>query len=452
MGLVTGVESYIFSGWLIYYYLLVLIGLFYVLFKIKPQKLNIFLVLLFWEGLIVYVDYQYISYAREAYRIGLILFSILLFGGSVFKNSSNSVYFINVIFGLFTLSFWITYQINDTSLLTTASQYGLKYLLPFLIFHQFLNNRFSDELIVHHIDTIRVVLIIQILLSVAKVIILGFGESIVGSISFIGGGPAATIPVIGILFIWVTSFGLIKKKDWLLILGMLVIVLVSNKRAPVIIIPFILLYLYVYVNRTKNLLSFIKYIPIVVLVFYIGVRTNPTLNPQGSRWGSFNLQFTYQYIIDYTFGSEERRKEDLTYGKGGTLLMFLSKSTLEMPLDELLFGTGIDKVLKSYDDFDHEAYGVSSRGAISGAVSKFITLGILGFILNVLFGLSLINTIKFYRLRNLLIGYFLFDYMLYNGTLIEHGATLFLFLFVIRFSGIIPKLNSNHTITAPITQ
>ena len=420
MDLITGVDTYLRSGLLPYYYTVVAFGSLFLIAKFHFNKQIIFLVLLFSEGLFAYIGNKFQLMFRDIYVATLILLPIILFSKNIFFNRSKIITKINIVFLLFTISFWVTYSITDQSLLTNLSQYGKKYLLPFLFFHEINSLRFTEKKMELFTRFFWYVLIIQILLSILKIILFGFGESIVGSISFSGGGLATTLPIVGLLFIWIKSKGQLNRNEWLFLFGMFFIAIASNKRAPVFVIPIVLALLYFYVAKSKTLLTILKYVPIFLLLAYLGIRSNPTLNPENSRWGSFNVGYAYNYAKDYTFGSGTRKSHDsdIAYGRGSTLIALFSKDALDKPPQDFLFGEGVDKILGTYADFDANAYGVASKGSLNRALSCFISLGFLGLFFQVLYGLLIIGTIQQTRLRYLVVLIFLWDYFLYSVCLL----------------------------------
>ena len=438
---ITGVDEYMASGLLPYYYLLVFISGLFLLFKYRFRIYPIFIVLLFWEGFFVYAGNSFSSTIYEFYKIFIVLFALLLFGGDFLNNLTRRFSLINTLFLLYTTVVIISMFINSQPVLTSLSQYGKKYLLIFLIFHGLNSKRISSSILNNYKEIIFNVLLIQIILSIFKVLILNFGESVVGSVAFIGGGLATTLPILGFLFIWQNSKGNLKTKDWLMLLGFLVVAVASNKRAPIFILPLLSVAMYTYVYRTRNIVSFFKYIPLVLLILYIGIRSNPSLNPERSRWGSFDIAFATEYAADYMFGSERQLEvnDDIAYGRGGSFLMLFSQDPYNVPIEKLLFGQGVTEILKNYEEFDVDKYGVSQKGALNGAMLKYISYGILGMILHFLLGLSYIAHLKRNNFTNILLLFFIGDFLFYDGVIFENGAMAFLLILLVKNNMIIRK-------------
>ena len=431
---ITGVDNYLASGLLPYYYLLVFISGLFLIFKYRFRVYPIFIVLLFWEGIFVYAGNSFSSTIYEFYKIFIVLFAVILLGGDFLNNLTSRFRWVNTLFLLYTTVIIISMFINSQPVLTSLSQYGKKYLLIFLIFHGLNSKRISSSILNNYKEIIFNVLLIQIILSIFKVLILNFGESVVGSVAFIGGGLATTLPILGFLFIWQNSKGNLKTKDWLMLLGFLVVAVASNKRAPIFILPLLSVAMYTYVYRTRNIVSFFKYIPLVLLILYIGIRSNPSLNPERSRWGSFDIAFATEYAADYMFGSERQLEvnDDIAYGRGGSFAALFSPAPYNFPTKNLFFGQGVTEILKNYEEFDVDKYGVSQKGALNGAMLKYISYGILGMILHFLLGLSYIVHLKRNNFMNILLLFFIGDFLFYDGVIFENGAMAFLLLLIVK--------------------
>lgn len=430
---ITGVDSYLASGLLPYYYLLVFISGLFLLFKYRFRIYPIFIVLLFWEGFFVYAGNSFSSTIYEFYKIFIVLFALVIFGGDFLNNLTRRFSLINTLFLLYTTVVIISMLINNQPILTSLSQYGKKYLLIFLVFHGLNSKRITRSVLNYYIEIIFNVLIIQIFLSISKILILNFGESVVGSVAFIGGGLATTLPILGFLFIWQNANGKPKTKDWFVLFGFLIVAVASNKRAPIFILPLLSVAMYTYVYRTRNIVSFFKYIPLVLLILYIGIRSNPSLNPERSRWGSFDIAFATEYAADYMFGSERQLEvnDDIAYGRGGSFVALFTPDPYNVPIKNMFFGQGVTEILKNYEEFDNMQFRVSSKGALNGAMLKYISYGILGMILHFLLGISYIAHIKQNNFTNILLLFFIGDFVFYDGVIFENGAmALIVFLLV----------------------
>lgn len=436
--LITGVDEYLSSGLLLYYYSVVFLSGLFLLFKYEFKRYSVFIILLFWEGIFVYAGNSISSMIYETYKIFIVLFVIVLFWKDFSDNLLTKFRWVNTLFFFYTLVILTSMVVNSQPILTSLSQYGKKYLLVFLIFHGLFSKRIANRDIGYYKEVLFNILFIQILLSFFKIAILGFGESIVGSIAFIGGGYATILPVLAFLFIWQNSNGILKPKDLLMLLGFLVIAIVSNKRAPIFILPVLSVVMYTYVYRTRNIMSFIKYIPLVLAILYIGIRSNPSLNPERSRWGSFDLAYATDYATDYMFGSERQLEinDNIAYGRGGSFVSLLSRDPYSISTDKLLFGQGVTEILKSYEEFNIEKYGVSQKGALNGAMLKYISYGFLGLLAHFSLGVFYISISKRNNFFNVLLLIFVGDFLLYDGNILENGAMAFVLFLMVKTNSI----------------
>jgi len=440
---ITGVDQYLKSGLLPFYYFVVVVLAVLILMKYHSLRLTLFIVLIFWEGLFAYLSISYSSIYYNFYKIIIVGLAFILFHNNFHNTDLKGAKKINIVFFLLSISYWISFLINNQPIITSLSQYGKKILLPYFFIYIIFSKNKTLQLQSRYFNLFRDILLVQIFLSFLKLLLFGFGESIVGSISFVGGGVAAIIPLLGLLLFYSKSNQKLTQNDWMFIWALLVISLASNKRAPVFIMPLLIFGLHVYVKRTRNVISFIKYAPIYMLLIYLGVRTNPSLNQQGSRWGGFDLNYVIQYARDYTFGNEKIRyqNEDIGYGRGGALITIFSKNVYRVPTENIIFGHGITEILKSYDEFDSSKYKLVGKSALSGAYAKIVSLGILGLLLHIIFGIYLISEINDLRLRIVLLVLFLWDLLFYSGVMLGNTVMYVFTIYYIRLTTLIELRN-----------
>lgn len=446
MELVTGVDEYIKSGLLPYYYALVAIGAIILFYRFRLNKLSAFIILIFWEGLFAYWGQISNLPIHNIYKIGIFLYALVVFSGNIFRKDSRADNFVNFAFIIFSISFWISAVLNEQEFLMSASQYGKKYAVPFLFFHGIKSLRFNPARAEYIGRLLIYILGFQIGFSIIKLFILGFGEAIVGSMSYKGGGPANLIPVLGFILIWIFRSGKLKRNEWWFIFALVIISIVSNKRSIVFILPIMIILVLAYVERSVKLVSFVKYIPIALVVFYLGIITNPTLNKEGNRWGSFDIGYVFNYASDYTFGTEKQREKDnLGHGRGGGFKEALIMGSNNFNATNYYFGHGMSEfVTKSYEEFDYKRFGLSFKGAAGGATGNFISMGLIGMITIFIFGISLIYTVKFKKFRWVLIGFFTFEYILLGSSLLVFSAHAVLLIFIciyfnIKFKNVLIK-------------
>jgi len=437
LNLTSGVDAYLSSGVLPFYYSLVVIINLALIIKFKWNKFAVFIILLFSEGLFVYLG-NHISIFNSFYKIGFFAIAILLFHKPLIllKKRGNEKWMLTVIL-LIGIFFFISGYLNHTNPLISLSQFSKKYFI--LVLFYFGLRKVNDPYLFYIGKIFIWVLVTQVLFTLIKLILFGFGESLIGSISFDGGGPSNILPVLGFLIIFLYRKGKLSKKDWCLIFGLFLIAVIGNKRSVIVILPLIIGATLFYVHKSISLFKLIKFLPLIFFLLYLGVRINPTLNPEGTRWGSFDLGFLQEYSINYTFGNEEAyESDDLIGGRGGSFVSFL-KNDIELKDGKFLFGEGINSILLDYENFENERFGIDSKGSAGAALQNFIAYGFIGVILIFLFTISWIRLVSNYALSVILLFFLIWDYILFYNTTITINAMGISLIFIVELSNRIYK-------------
>lgn len=278
-------------------------------------------------------------------------------------------------------------------------------------------------------------LVTQIIFSFLKLAIIGFQESIVGSVLFGGGGVAVNLPLLGYLYVFLKRQGNLKLSDWLFVLGLLFVAIVSEKRSTFFILPVLLAATLIYVKRSRAIsLAVIKFFPVIILVVYVGFRAVPTLNPDGVFGGRFDLEHAFSYGRDYYFGSErlQQRNPDILYGRGSSALVLITNpGFFNYTLKEYLFGHGVHSFYaKSYADFDADKHSISFKGAVGGGFAYVISFGYLGMLFYFLFGIAIVNNIKNKRFRFVVAGLYVWEFFFHANYFLGNAAMALLFIIV----------------------
>ncbi len=432
---VTGVDVYLRSGLLPLYYAVSLILAIYILYRFKFEAIALFIVMLYWEGFFIYVG-QFIPFINYIYKVGFAIITAWLFGKQVFVKPTQKEFIFNFVFIFLGILYLLTVLVNDSDISLAASQYIKKYGIPFMFYYgmrKYINNTIQ----LYWIAKIFLwVLGVQAFMSVVKLFLFGFGESLVGTVSFSGGGPSNVLPIVGFFIILLYKGGNLEKKDWLFVISLLLISVIGNKRSIILIFPIIVMTTMIYVKRGVTFLAILKYIPLGIILLVVGVKLNPSLNPDGSRWGHFDFDFLYNYAYSYTFGNEDSNEEGgMEQGKGGGLNVIFDQTRNDIFSREFFFGNGLNDIIyASYDTFNTDEYGLTNKGAMGAALQNFFTLGIIGLLVCGLFSLSFANLIRHKNLKIIISFFLLWDYFLfYNSSIVinAHGIT---FAFIIIFA------------------
>jgi hypothetical protein len=418
------------------YWFIVLLTFIYIIYTSRNSSVKLLIVLCFYYGLAAFPGKS----VENIYKILLVFLSIyLLFKNNGLSRLGRSEWLFLIVFILFTVSFLFSAFFADDYLKLVFSQYG-KYVTPiclFFVFNRILTK--SPGAVIQLEALFFSLLTIQIVLSIVKILIIGLQESIVGSVAFVGGGPATILPVLGFILVWIQKQGDLKRKEWLYILLLIIIAFASRKRAIWFILPVIILIFAYYVPRKLKVSHLFYVLPLIPLIFYAGVRLNPTLNKEGKIGGTFDLPFVLDYINTYNFGTTSGASGiELGKGRGGaTLLLYKKLFDNKSFIFQDYFGSGLKEVYTTdYEEFNEKKYGVNSKGSVTGVFQSYISSGYVGIIVTILLLLSICNLIKESRFRIAVALLLFWDYFFYIGLILRTQSLFILLFFIIIYSNI----------------
>jgi hypothetical protein len=418
------------------YYIFVFISFCYFAYRYRRDPFQLLIILLFFNGLFGFLGKN----VQNIYRIVITLMTIYwvlkfklikyLKGKSVIVSST-----------FFTITFLATAFLNGDYIQIIFSQYS-RYFILFSLFFILVNQRENFEFKETLDSLIYRLLILQILLSAIKYLIMGTTESIVGSIASQGGAIATLLPVLGLFFIWYKKNGHFDRNDWIFIIGLMFIGFESIKRAIWFIFPVLLTLLIFYVPKRRiplrvSVISIIS----IPMIFYLGVRMNPTLNPENKFWGTFNWDYVFNYARGYSFGEGDENVE--AYGRGGaTLMVYNNLINGEFKKSDFL-GYGLRSMYATdYNEFADLGFGISGKGAATGVFQTMVTNGYLG-ILAVLWSMiSMLLFTRNRRLRLVILCYFFWEYFFYTGMSMREPALSFLLIYVVMESAWRPGVDT----------
>jgi hypothetical protein len=410
------------------YYFLVLIAFVYMAIKYRKYGLSILIILLFFNGLFAF----YGKSLQNAYRIILVIITLywLIRTNPITFSGFTSII---ISFFIFSITFIYTSFLNDDYFFIIFSQYSRYFILftLFFILRKFVYDvifRFWLEMLVYDL------LLIQIVLSLIKYILIGPAESIVGSVASQGGANATVLPILGFIFIWMKNKGKFETRDWIFTVGLAFIGFVCLKRAIWFIMPILMALILFYVPKQKIPLKVaILALFAVPLVFYMGIRFNPTLNKEGRIGGSFDIKYAINYAQKYTFGSEDINQPG--QGRGGATLLVYTKFLSGDFGEKDWLGYGLRFMYATdYAEFDELGLGINSKGAATGIFQTLITNGYIGIFCILFFAYSILIKTKFRRLRYVLFGIFIWEYFFYTGIILRELSLSFLLIYIILFS------------------
>lgn len=349
---------------------------------------------------------------------------------------NQNTFLVIISFFFFSIIFFTAAVVNRDYFNIIFSQYSRYFILFsfFLILMKYRNDgNFQVKLDRLLYDLLKV----QIFLSIAKFFIIGARESIVGSISGLGGAVATPLPILGFMFIWIRKNGEFKIKDWWFIVGLAFIGFVSVKRAVWFILPVIIGLFMFYIPKKRFSLKFVlPTLLLAPLVFYIGVRLDVTLNPEHKVWGSFDPDYVYTYAKEYSFGKEEKKEATgLSFGRAGIMSLLYGKLLKGEVDPKEWFGFGLRHMFTtSYKEFYDLGFGIHSLGSASGAFQSYVSNGYFGLFAFVIFSFFIIKKTRNKRLRNVLLFFFFWEYFFYTGIIFRFPSLAFLLIYLVVFS------------------
>jgi hypothetical protein len=421
---VTGASQY----QLYIYYSIVAISFLFLLYKYRKSSFQQYIILLFFGGLVSFIG----KYFHNIYYIIRTILTVHWLDRTKSFQFNRKTSPVIIGFFFFTIIFIYAAMVNKDYFTIIFSQYS-KYFIVFSLFLILMRLRNDDQLYSELNRLCYDILRVQIFLSVVKFLLIGTVESIVGSISALGGAVATPLPILGFMFIWLKKQGDFNRKDWFFIAGLLFIGFVSYKRAIWIIMPIIISSFMFYIIKAKVSPKVIFVLLFIPLVFYMGVRMNWSLNPERKIWGSFNFNYVYTYSKNYMFGTKERMMATgLYYGRGGANLLLYNKMFEDDLESKDWLGYGLRFIYTtSYKEFKQLNFGIHSLGAASGSFQSYVANGYLGIITFVIFSFFIILKTRNNRLRNCLLFFFYWEYFFYTGIIFRYPPLAFLLIFII---------------------
>ncbi len=329
-------------------------------------------------------------------------------------------------------------------LLFTFAQYS-KYYVPFACYLLFAVWMVKYPQSLEYINVFfRELIYIQILSGVLKAIMLNmhFWEGMVGTFGQPqGGGVGTSFPLVALAWVCVnTNMNIKGWKSWAFLAGLLLIGIMTGKRAVVVLFPLFFILFALYVARKKYPKMVMTVIVLAPLLFYFGLRLTPSLNPEKKVWGSFDIEYALNYGKDYSMGETDQygNREKGVGRVGATLLMWEWIKDVDNYDTHSWFGHGVERIFRS-NDFEHYYdkdynFGINHRGSMTGAVMWYLAFGLIGLILFMLYYWFFFKIVKYQRLRFALYGMVMFDFILYNAQMIREPFVCVLLIFVMYYS------------------
>lgn len=417
-------------------YIVCIIYFCWITYKYRKDDFANLLILLFMFGLWSFFGKTMVN----VMRIVTLLYAFYIASQyKIFNIQRTPVKNIFIISGVFFVYYFlVSFLLNHDAITIIFSQLS-RYVICFIVYMVFYKISISNAQILYNYNTLFLYLfLLQIIITILKIILIGQFEPIVGSISYNGGAMGTTIPLLALLWLSINTNQNFSKWTWLFMFAMMMVGFASSKRAVWVIVPGTFILFAVFVVKKKIGNTFKVLFAIAPLLFYFGLRLTPSLNPDNEIWGRFDPEYAWNYAMDYSMGKEDSEgNRGEGSGRVGSVKLLVNNYLLNwdayFDIHNLL-GHGNQYIFAAaYDNYRNADYyfGVNHQGSLTGIFRIWIAIGTLGMVLILIFVLNLFKTIRYKRLKYLLIGVILFDYVFYSGTIIHEPGLLATYIYVI---------------------
>ena len=444
----------------------------FVLFVVKYRRDRLFvlLTLMFFQGLFIFLG----ASIHNLYKIVVLLFTLYCVSRrGILKIESGFDKLWLSAFALFSVAFFMSAIQNiETNTFTIVfsqySRYVETFCLYFILRHAVTKCGKSVELL----NFFFLIFLTQIIISVLKLILFQGRqiEGLVGTMSIVGGAMGTSIPILGFIVIWFYRNGKLSKKDWLFVLGLLIIGFTTGKRAIWFILPSVIAAFMIIVQgmRLKYMILAIVIAPVLL---YFGARLTPSLNPDNKVWGTFDLGYVFDYAEYYQFGDDNNspvvsepmlvsvrggkivKSEVISAaGRGGASFALLELLFSDRPLrPEDIWGIGFSNMYS----VDYEAFGklplsisIDHKGSATGLFQSYVTMGVVGVVATIFFGFLPFFFFRQKRLQWVLFAIVLWEYFMYTGMFFRTPAFMSVFLFLLVYTNYLHnrKVNLYETV------
>lgn len=433
----------------------VLFAFIYFLRQYRKDNLSILLLLMFFPGLFFFLS----SVINNLYKIVVLVYTIYCTcqrKAWYLQSRFNQLW--TGTFVLFTVAFFVAVSQNAGNTITIIFSQFARYLETYCLFFLLQDAIYKRQQGQMLLRLFYQIFLVQILISVLKFILFNGRqiESLVGSMSIIGGAMGTTIPILGFIVLWFYRNGKMTWKDWLFVAGLLLVGFTTGKRAVWFILPFVIAAFLVYVQGIRLNKYIVLGIVAIPVVFYFGARLTPTLNPEHKVWGSFDLEYMFDYAETYQFGKDGvtgtmEQPVQLSSvggklsstgpidaeGRGGATIALIELLFSDYPLQKGdIWGIGFSNMYSiDYATFAKLPLTISlnHKGSATGLFQSYVTTGYVGIFTTILFCFLPFFFIHHKRLRWVLLGIAAWEYFMYTGIIFRTPAFMAVVLFVMFY-------------------
>jgi len=349
--------------------------------KFNLKILKVFIIFCFCQGLLFYLGIPNIFYKAIVILFSIFFLFLIITTKRKIYTLDKVLFFSFLYFSVIIISGYI----NNSDLIDVIS-YSFYFLTSIVVYMCIKRMNFSEKQILSINNMFFLIFIVQIFASIIKFFVWGTSEAIAGTIHYSGGSLNTIVPLVSISML--LSFFLIfaKKKIYLLlILGFFFMAWTGEKRGIyfyfIIVLAFTLFSNNVLINNVKvsKIILFFLLFPVFSFgIIYLGATYAPTLNPEGTMGGSFDIDFIYNYVIGYTTSSD---LDGFAIGRFSGLYA-VYENIVNSDLKTILVGNGPSAVLGQTNLGGLQyRYGVASFLGVNGWSTALISIGFIGAIL-----------------------------------------------------------------------
>lgn len=434
----------------------VLVAFVYLICLYRRDNLVVLLLLMFFPGIFIFGGTSINNLYKMAV-FGYTIFCLVQRKAWHVRSRENQLW--TVIFVLFSAAFSLSVSNSSgntiTIILSQYARYVETYCLFFLL-QDAIYKRQQGQMLLRLFYQI---FLVQILISVLKFILFNGRqiEGLVGTMSIQGGAMGTTIPILGFIILWFYRNGRMTWRDWLFVAGLLLVGFTTGKRAVWFILPVVIAAFMVYVQGIRLNKYIVLGIAAIPVVFYFGARLTPSLNPENKVWGSFDLEYMFDYAETYQFGEEgltETMEQPVQVssiggklsttgfidaeGRGGATIALAELLISDYPLQKGdIWGIGFSNMYSSdYASFAKLPLTISlnHKGSATGLFQSYVTTGYVGIFTTILLCFLPFFFIRHKRLRWVLLGIAVWEYFMYAGIIFRTPAFMAVFFFVMFYS------------------
>lgn len=423
------------------YYIVAVLAMFFMIYRYHKNWFFVLILLLAFNGPISY----FIPSGAQLLRVvTMLLATVVLLQTQAIKYAGYMRLLIFLFCGLSFYFLWDSIIHIGDGWLFTVSQYS-KYYIPFvcwMICNAYLRKKPEFLLTVNNF--IGELILLQIWSMVLKTILLRFSwyEGMVGFFGpSQGGGAGTSFPLVALAWVCLNSNMEIRGwKQWAFVVGLLFIGIMTGKRAVVVLFPLFFILFSLIVAKKRYSRTAMIAIVIAPLLFYIGIRLTPSLNPENKVWGSFDLDYALNYGTEYAMGRKDKsgETEKGTGRVGADLLMWERIKDTDAYTDQSWYGYGVVRIYAT-NDFEHYYdrdynFGINHRGSMTGFVMWYLAFGLIGLVLFLIYYWFYFQPVKYWRLRLTLYGLVMFDFFFYNAQTIRDPFVATIMVFLLFYS------------------